>query len=88
MLSDEILRVYELHRFHYRTFDEAELLPGIGLGLQLWHGVFEDPDNSWLRWIDAEGKLIATGGERAEHAELRADKLAEQLRRLGVKPEV
>jgi len=81
MLSDELLRVYELHRFHYRTCDESELLPGIGLGLRLWHGAFEDHDNTWLRWIDAEGKWIATGGERA-------DKLVEQLRRLGVEPDV
>jgi Uma2 family endonuclease len=81
MLSDEILRAYEWHRFQYRPLDDPGLLPGIGLGLRLWHGVFEDHDNTWLRWIDAEGKWIATGGERA-------DKLVEQLRRLGVEPEV
>jgi len=88
MLSDEILRAYEWHRFQYRPLDDPGLLPGIGLGLRSWHGVFENHDNTWLRWIDAEGKWIATGGERAERAEQRADKLVEQLRRLGVEPEV
>ncbi len=88
MLSDEILRAYEWHRFQYRPLDDPGLLPGIGLGLRSWHGVFENHDNTWLRWIDAEGKCIATGGERAERAEQRADKLVEQLRRLGVEPEV
>jgi hypothetical protein len=101
MLSDEVLRIYELHRFRYRPLEETSPLPGIGLGLQLWHGVYEDHDNTWLRWVDADGQLIATGGERAEkaqqqaeqaqrqaeHAEQRADKLAEQLRQLGVEPE-
>ncbi|NLF73355.1 MAG: Uma2 family endonuclease [Candidatus Anammoximicrobium sp.] len=88
MLSDEILRACEWHRFQYRPLDDPGLLPGIGLGLRSWHGVFENHDNTWLRWIDAEGKWIATGGERAERAEQRADKLVEQLRRLGVEPEV
>jgi hypothetical protein len=48
--------------------------------LRVWHGSFEKHENTWLRWVDAEGQLIATGNERAE-------RLAEQLRRLGVEPE-
>ena len=102
VLSDEVLRVFEFHRFTYRRLDDPVLLPGIGLGLQRWHGVFEDHDNSWLRWVDARGQLIATGAERAgdaeqraenaeqraENAEQRAARLAEQLRRLGAAPEV
>lgn len=101
MLRGEILRVFELQRFHYRPLDDAIALPGIGLGLRQWHGVFEDHDNTWLRWVDADGQLIATGAERAEHSEQRAEhaeqraehseqraaKLAEQLRRLGTEPE-
>lgn len=34
----------------------------------------------WLRWWDSEGKLLLTGDERA-------DRLAAQLRALGVNPE-
>ena len=94
MLSDEVLRVFELQRFHYQPLDDPMQLPGVGLGLQQWHGVFEDHDNTWLRWVDANGLLIATGAERAENAEQRAEnaeqlagKLAEQLRQLGAEPE-
>lgn len=87
MLSEEVLRVFELHRYSYRRLNDPIPLPDIGLGLRLWHGVFEDHDNTWLRWLDAGGELIATGGERAAYSEQRADRLAEQLRRLGAEPE-
>ena len=52
-------------------------LPGVELGLRLWAGRYEDHENTWLRWTDATGTPIPTGAERAE-------RLAEQLRRLGV----
>jgi len=94
MLSDEVLQVFEFQRFAYRTVDNPVPLPGIGLGLQRWHGAFEDHDNTWLRRVDISGQLIATGAERAEHerqraenAEQRAEKLAEQVRQLGAAPE-
>jgi hypothetical protein len=64
----------------YRELDEPVWLPDVGLGLRIWHGTFEQHENTWLRWVDAEGQLIPTGSERA-------DRLAEQLRQLGVQPE-
>ena len=86
-LSDEVLRVYELQRLDYRPLEEPILLAGIGVGLCLWRGCYEEHENLWLRWVDASGQLLQTGGERSEHAEQRANKLAGQLRRLGVEPE-
>lgn len=59
----------------------------LGLGLEIWSGRFEDLDASWLRWVDLEGRLIATGAERAEAAEKHANKMAEKLRSLGIDPE-
>ena len=41
MLSDEVLRVFELQRFTYRPLDDPVPLPGIGLGLRQWHGVLK-----------------------------------------------
>jgi len=76
LLSDELLRVYELQRFEYHLFDQP-LLPGIDLGLQLWQGSYEGHENTWLRWVDSGGQLITTGGERAKQAEQQA-KQAEQ----------
>jgi Putative restriction endonuclease len=56
-------------------------LEGVGLGLTLWEGQFEEEvTRLWLRWCDREGQVIATGAERA-------DRLAERLRAMGVDPD-
>lgn len=47
--------------------------PPIGLGVTVWHGVFERSENDWLRWCDAGGQLIPTGAERAAQEHLRTD---------------
>jgi Uma2 family endonuclease len=52
----------------------------IGLGLTIWHGPFEGKEADWLRWCDNRGEVIPTGAERAE-------RLAAQLRALGIEPE-
>jgi len=55
-------------------FDELEL------GLALWQGEYQGVIGQWLRWQDAEGNWILTANERA-------DRLAEQLRQLGINPD-
>ncbi|HKI33319.1 MAG TPA: hypothetical protein VKA46_15810 [Gemmataceae bacterium] len=40
----------------------------------------------WLRWCDRAGNVIPTGCERAKSERERAERLAEQLRALGVEP--
>lgn len=57
------------------------------LGVQLWKGVYEEQTAVWLRWCDQEGSLIPTGAEAVAHERTRAEKLAEQLRALGIEPE-
>jgi hypothetical protein len=87
LLSEETLRVYQLKG---RKFDKLEgpiWFPEIGLGLCLWQGRYEGHEDCWLRWVDAQGQLIPTGKERADSEQQRADRLADQLRRLGVEPE-
>jgi Uma2 family endonuclease len=66
---------------------------GVGLGLQIWHGLFEQLEADWLRWCDEKGELIPLGEERAEQERERADKaeqraarLEAQLRQLGTDP--
>jgi hypothetical protein len=51
-------------------------------------------DTTWRRWCDRQGRVIPTGAERAEQERERADqerlwadKLAAQLRGLGVTPD-
>jgi Uma2 family endonuclease len=51
--------------------------PAIGLGLTIWHGVFEGWEADWLRWVDPEGNLLLTGEEQRQRAE-QAAQLAEQ----------
>jgi hypothetical protein len=95
-LSQEALRVYELEivfgHTRYRLRDDF-VLSGVGLSLTLWRGEFENAPDEWLRWCDAEGKLIPTGKEygeaqahRAEAEAHRAERLAAKLRELGLDP--
>ena len=66
----------------------------IGLGLTIWHGIFEGLEYDWLRWCDASGNILLTGNElaqqekqRAEQAQQRADRLLEILRERGINPD-
>jgi hypothetical protein len=63
------------------------MLPQVGLGLLLWEGTFEGVRSRWLRWCDAEGNLIPTAAEQAQAQRQRAERLASQLRALGIEPE-
>jgi hypothetical protein len=84
LLGPEMLRVYRLVEGEYSMMDEPIWFPKVGLGLRLWQGAYEGCENTWLRWVDAEGATIPTGRELAESERQRADRLAEQLRQLGV----
>jgi Uma2 family endonuclease len=49
-------------------------LDGIGLGLTLWLGQFEEAtDRLWLRWCDRNGQVIPTGAEGQQIAQQRAE---------------
>jgi hypothetical protein len=87
LLSNQTLQLLELWRLSY-VAQEEYWLPEIGLGLALWEGEYEGQPGLWLRWIDENGQLILTGAERAEQERQRAERLAAQLRALGIEPEV
>ncbi|MFO5493020.1 MAG: Uma2 family endonuclease, partial [Cuspidothrix sp.] len=55
------------------------ILP-MGVELGLWQGEYQNMDLPWLRWWDLQGNLLLTGEERA-------NRLAAQLRTLGIEPE-
>jgi Uma2 family endonuclease len=80
LLRGGVLRVFALHGRTYEPMN-VHWIPEVGLGLTLWRGKFEGKDTQWLRWCDQEGRVIPTGAERA-------DKLAAQLRALGIEPSV
>lgn len=87
LLSDKVLRLHELRGSEYHLKANT-VLTEMGLSLLLWEGVFEQSQALWLRWADAAGNLIPTGAELAAQERARAERLAEQLRALGVEPEL
>ena len=70
--SDELLRVYELNAGHRYQLRADNMMPGIGLGIRLWHDDLEGMTENWLRWCDLDGNLLLTGDERARHEAMRA----------------
>jgi hypothetical protein len=85
-LSKKILRLYEVRHTDYVEMSET-WLPGVQLGLVLWTGEYEGTKATWLRWCDRQGNLILTGAEAVQREQERVEKLAAQLRALGIEPE-
>lgn len=81
LLSKDLLRVYEIGFGKRYRLREDYQMPDLGLGLKLWKGVFEDKEDTWLRWCDAAGKLIPTSEERARRAEAEVERLRAELAR-------
>ncbi len=92
-LSEESLTIFRRSGEEYSPHS-GRSLDKVGLGLVLWEGEFEGVACTWLRWCDADGRLLMTGQERAA-AEAsraaaeskRAAALAAKLRELGVDPD-
>jgi Uma2 family endonuclease len=99
-LSNEVLRIFKRNGSAY-VQQQALWLEDVGLGLTLWQGKYEDWQDTWLRWCDRSDNILLTGEERAEQerqraeqerlareeAEQKVQRLAAQLRALGVEPE-
>lgn len=80
------LQVYELRANEY-VAKPNQVLDKLNLQLTLWEGIFEQISAEWLRWGDADGHLIPTGAEQAQQERQRADRLAAQLKAMGIEPE-
>ena len=81
------LRVFQLVGSSYSELENEERIwmNDIQLGLGLWQGVYQGIERIWLRWYDAEGNWILTPEERERR---RVERLVEQLRALGVEPDL
>ncbi|NJP11520.1 MAG: Uma2 family endonuclease [Leptolyngbyaceae cyanobacterium RU_5_1] len=96
-MNGALLRVWTISPIGYTELTSPQGITGVGqsvwleavgLGLTLWEGQFEeDVTRLWLRWCDRDGQIILTGAERATAAELKAQRLAERLRAMGVDPD-
>ncbi|MCY7274987.1 MAG: Uma2 family endonuclease [Phormidesmis sp. CAN_BIN44] len=87
-LNGNLLKIWVLTAGQYVEMSEPFWLQTVGLGLTLWNGEFEGQESTWLRWCDDQDRrVIPTGAERADEAELKAQRLAERLRAMGVDPD-
>lgn len=92
LLKAGTLRVFGLNGAGYGAI-APDWLPGIGLGVKLWKGIYKNIDTTWVRWCDQNGNLLPLPAEqadeerqRAEQERERADRLVAQLRALGIEP--
>ncbi|AFY30949.1 Uma2 family endonuclease [Calothrix sp. PCC 7507] len=103
-MNGALLRVWTISPLGYTELTSASdivavgqsiWLEGVGLGLTLWEGQFEEEvTRLWLRWCDRHGQVILTGAEGQEIERQgreierqRADRLAERLRAMGIDPD-
>ena len=90
----DTLRVFVRNGNAYHRLTEP-YFETLGLGCTLWTGEYDGMHGTWLRWTDAEGRMIPTGTEatiaaeeradeaesRADEAESRADEAESRLRK-------
>jgi hypothetical protein len=103
-MNGALLRVWSISHIGHTELTSSQgiaiagefvCLEGIGLGLTLWEGQFEEEvTRLWLRWCDRDGQVILTGAEgqdmaqqRADAEHQRAERLAERLRAMGIDPD-
>jgi len=86
------VEVYHFVENHYEQIPGNERghypIPQMRAELGIWQGQYQNLDLPWLRWWDLDGNLLLMGHEQAEQERQRADRLAAQLRALGVEPDV
>ncbi len=81
------LQAFQLVADRYSELDLSTprlWMPGLELGLGLWQGSYQGIERLWLRWYDASENWLPTPLERESQ---RANRLAAQLRELGVNPD-
>jgi Uma2 family endonuclease len=85
-ISQEPLRIFA--RQATRLIETTDRwLAEVELGLTLWSGVYDGFEGVWLRWVDRNGALLATGVEAKLQERQRAELLAAKLRELGIDPD-
>ncbi|MDM8559059.1 Uma2 family endonuclease [Candidatus Parabeggiatoa sp. HSG14] len=89
--DEDKFRIFQLigWRYHELEIPENRLwISEIKLGIGLWSGNYQKITHKWLRWYDEQNNWLPTTFEKQQKAEQRAERLATQLRVLGIEPEV
>ncbi|BAZ10062.1 hypothetical protein NIES4071_18760 [Calothrix sp. NIES-4071] len=82
------LEVYRLVNGEYiLQLGNRVWLPEIGLAIGYERGTFQGITREWLYWYNQDGVRYKAPEELATAAEQRVQKLAEQLRKLGINPD-
>lgn len=71
-ISSEPLRIFARQATRFVETTDRWLVE-VELGLTLWAGVYEGFDHIWLRWVDRNGVLLATGAEAKREEQMRAE---------------
>jgi Uma2 family endonuclease len=76
------VELYELVRNHFQPIAANErghfAVPELGVELGIWQGTYRNARLPWLRWFDAEGRLLPTGEEQLAEERQRADQAARE----------
>lgn len=93
-----ILEFYQLTEdksYKLQPSSQRFWLPEMELFLGIWEGIRENRQGYWLRWWDEQENIqpwgtekIAQESQRAEQEYQRAERLAAQLRTMGIEPEL
>lgn len=89
------LEIYKLENHQYILQPQGQLwMPEIGLALGRERGTYLGRNREWLYWYNQQGERLLTPEEfaqqekqRADQERLKAEKLAQKLRELGVNPD-
>jgi Uma2 family endonuclease len=71
--GSDVLRAYKRNGGGYHRLEEP-VFETLGLSCTLWTGEYAGMHGTWLRWLDAEGRMIPTGVEAAAEEAARAEK--------------
>ena len=98
IVFDRYINELQAFRIEGRSYQALQLpqprvwMPELGLGLGLWQGSYQNIERQWLRWFNAVGDWLPTPAEREaqllEQERRRTQRLIEQLRSLGVEPDL
>ena len=82
------LEIYKLENSEYILQPNAQVwMPELGLALGRERGTYLGRTREWLYWYDEQGKRLPTPEELAQQERLKAEKLVQKLRDLGINPE-
>lgn len=82
------LEIYKLENSEYILQPNSPVwMPEIGLALGRERGTYLGRTREWLYWYDEQGKRLPTPEELAQKERLKAERLAQKLRDLGVNTE-